>query len=481
MALTQKQIDEENAMVEEIINHGLDGGYADVNHMPVPGSAPKIGKKVKDLGKAVDKVKKKLKKKNWEPDPNISEEDLEVMRKEVLDRIITARVGLLLRHPFFGNMATRLRIKEADKHIPTAAVDGRFLYFNTQFFNALSNKEIEFVIAHEILHMVFDHLTRREDRHPKLYNIACDYKVNNLLVRDRIGEKPKIIECYQDFKYETWTSEEIYDELYENAEKIDIDQLGELLDEHFQWGEGPGNSDDDNKDGGTKGETKTLSEEAKQAIKDEIKEAVMAAAQSAGAGNVPGEIARMIKELTEPKMNWRQILRQQIQSIIKSDYTFMRPNRKGWHTGAILPGMQVEETIDVCISIDMSGSIGDDQAKDFLSEIKGIMEEYKDFKIRVWCFDTKVYNEAVFTSDDADDLANYNVVGGGGTDFMTNWRYMREHNIEPKKLIMFTDGYPFDSWGETEYCDTLFVIHSHSNKELQAPFGTTVHYEEAVA
>ena len=481
MALTQKKINEENAMVEEIIKHGMDGDYADVNHMPVPGSAPKIGKKVKDLGKAVDKVKKDLKKKNWEPDPNISDEDLEVMRKDVLDRIITARVGLLLRHPFFGNMATRLRIKAADKHIPTAAVDGRFLYFNTQFFNALSNKEIEFVIAHEILHMVFDHLTRREDRHPKLYNIACDYKVNNLLVRDRIGEKPKLIECYQDMKYESWTSEEIYDELFENAEKIDIDQLGELLDEHFQWGEGPGNSNDDNKDGSTKGESKALSEEAKQAIKDEIKEAVLAAAQSAGAGNVPGEIARMIKELTEPKMNWRQILRQQIQSIIKSDYTFIRPNRKGWHTGAILPGMQVEETIDICISIDMSGSIGDDQAKDFLSEVKGIMEEYKDFKIRIWCFDTKVYNEAVFTADDADDIANYKVVGGGGTDFMTNWRYMRERNIEPKKLIMFTDGYPFDSWGETEYCDTLFVIHGHADKEMQAPFGTTVHYEEAVA
>ena len=424
-----------------------------------------------------EKTASKLK--NWEPDPNITEEELAVMREKVLDRIITARVGLLLRHPFFGNMATRLRIVSADDKIPTAAVDGRNLYFNTQFFNAMDNKEIEFVIAHEILHMVFDHLTRREDRNPYLYNVACDYIVNNMLVRDRIGHKPKLVECFQDFKYEGWTSEEVYDELYENAEKIDIDQLGEMLDEHFEWGEGPASDGEGNDDGKGKGKGQALSESEKQKIKDEIKEAVMAAAQAAGAGNTPAEITRMIKELTEPKMNWRQLLRQQIQSTIKSDYTFIRPSRKGWQSGAILPGMNFEETIDLCVSIDMSGSIGNDQAKDFLSEVKGIMDEYKDYKITVWCFDTKVYNEKEFTADGGEDLSDYEVIGGGGTDFMCNWTYMKDNGIEPKKLIMFTDGYAWDSWGDPNYCDTLFVIHSHHDKNLEGPFGVTAHYEEA--
>jgi predicted metal-dependent peptidase len=422
-----------------------------------------------------DKTASKLK--NWEPDPNITPEQLEVMQKEVLDRIITARVGLLLRHPFFGNMATRLRITAADEFIPTAAVDGRNLYFNTQFFNAMDNKEIEFVIAHEILHMVFDHLTRREDRNPYLYNVACDYIVNNMLVRDRIGTKPKLVECFQDFKYDGWTSEEVYDELFENAEKIDIDQLGEMLDEHFEWGEGPGSNNDS--EGDTKSESQAMSESEKQRIKDEIKEAMMAAAQSAGAGNTPGEIQRLIKELTEPKMNWRQLLRQQIQSSIKSDYTFIRPSRKGWHTGAILPGMNFEETIDLCVAIDMSGSIGDAQAKDFLSEVKGIMDEYKDYKITVWCFDTKVYNEQEFSADTGDDINEYEVIGGGGTDFMVNWTYMKDQDIQPKKFLMFTDGYAWDSWGDPDYCDTLFVIHSHHDKALEAPFGMTAHYEEA--
>ena len=415
--------------------------------------------------------------KNWQPNPDITEQELDVMRKDVLDRIIIARVGLLLRHPFFGNMATRLRIQCADDWCPTAAVDGRNLYFNTQFFNAMSNKEIEFVIAHEILHCVFDHLGRRDERNPLLYNIAADYKVNNLLVRDRIGEKPSIVDCYQDFKYEEWTSEEIYDELYKEAEKNGeeyLKQLGEMLDEHLDL-ESDG-TEEDNKDG--KGRPKYSKGEMDQ-IKDEIKEAMIQAAQTAGAGNVPGGVQRLIKQLTEPKMNWRELLRQQIQSTIKSDYTFARPSRKGWHTGAILPGMNFQDTIDICVSIDMSGSIGDDQAKDFLSEIKGIMDEYKDYKIKVWCFDTAVYNEEDFTADGGRDLSEYKVLGGGGTDFMVNWTYMKDNDIQPKKFIMFTDGYAWDSWGDSEYCETIFIIHSNHNKNLEGPFGITAHYEEA--
>ena len=420
----------------------------------------------------------------WQPNPDITPEELEEMRVDVFDRIIVARVGLLLRHPFFGNMATRLRIKAADEWLPTAAVDGRNLYFNTQFFNAMSNKVIEFVIAHEILHCVFDHLGRREDRDPILHNIASDYIVNNLLVRDRIGEKPKIVDCYQDFKYDGWTSEEVYDELFKEAEKNGkelIEALGELLDEHL---DAEGDSSDDNDangngpDGNVSKKKPKYSKEDLKKIKDEIKEGMMQAAQAAGAGNTPGEVARMIKELTEPKMNWRELLRQQIQSTIRNDYTFSRPSRKGWHSGAILPGMNYMDTIDIAIALDMSGSIGDDQAKDFLGEIKGIMDQFKDYKIKLWCFDTEVYNEQDFSADGGDDLLDYEIFGGGGTNFDTNWEYMKENDITPKKFIMFTDGYPWGSWGDESYCDTVFLIHSNADKKLQAPFGLTAHYDD---
>jgi len=408
------------------------------------------------------------------------------MRKtgdEILDKIIVARIGLLMRHPFFGNMATRLKIIENNDWVPTAATDGRHLYWNRQFFEQLSTRQIEFVIAHEILHCVFDHLTRREDRDPKVYNIASDYIVNNTLVKERIGEKVDQFPIYQDFKYDGWSSEQVYDDIYKKYDEEELEQLGQLLDEHIDW-EGDGN---DGQSGGKEGEAdnegkggppKYSKEELRQ-IRDEIKESMINAAQTAGAGNVPGNIQRMIKEITEPKMNWRELLRQQIQSTIRNDYTFARPSRKGWHTGAILPGMNFDETIDVCIALDMSGSIGNEQAQDFLGEVKGIMDEYKDYNIKIWCFDTDVYNEQDYSADGGDDLLEYEIHGGGGTDFMANWRYMHENDIQPKKFIMFTDGYPWDSWGEEDYCDTIFVVHSNYDKNLQAPFGVTTHYEAA--
>jgi predicted metal-dependent peptidase len=384
----------------------------------------------------------------------------------IIDKIIVARVGLLLRHPFFGNLATRMGIQEADDWLPTAATDGRNIYFNREFFTPLTVKQVEFVIAHEILHAVFDHMSRREGRDPKIFNIACDYAVNGQIVRDRIGDHNlPDIKIFHDAKYYGWSAEQVYDEIYEKYDEEQLAALGQMLDEHLD------------PEGDQSGKGPKYSKEELKKIRDEMREAVMQAAQAAGAGNVPASIQRMIKELTEPKMNWREILRQQIQSTIKNDYTFMRPNRKGWHMSAILPGTNYEETIDICVSIDMSGSIGDAQAKDFLSEIKGIMEEYKDFKIKVWCFDTEIYNEADFDGYTIDEFMDYEPMGGGGTEFMVNWEYMKEHQIQPKKFIMFTDGYPFGSWGDELYCDTVFII--HGNNTIVPPFGEYAYYEES--
>lgn len=383
----------------------------------------------------------------------------------IIDKIIVARVGLLLRHPFFGNLATRLQIKEASDWLPTAATDGRHIFFNRDFFTPLNSKQVEFVIAHEILHAVFDHMGRNEGRDRKIWNIAADYCVNGQLTKDRIGEVPSDIDIFHDVKYYGWSAEQVYDEIQEKYDNEELDALGQLLDEHVDWGDQDG-----------KGGKPQYSKEDLKKIRDEMREAVMQAAQAAGAGNIPASVARMIKDLTEPKMNWREILRQQIQSTIKNDYTFMRPNRKGWHMSAILPGTNYEETIDICVAIDMSGSIGDEQAKDFLTEIKGIMEEYKDFKIKLWCFDTRVYNEQDFDGYSMDNFIDYEPMGGGGTNFDANWEYMKEHDITPKKFIMFTDGYPWGSWGDENYCDTVFII--HGNDTIVPPWGEFAYYEE---
>jgi predicted metal-dependent peptidase len=397
-------------------------------------------------------------------------------KNKVVDKLITARVGLLLRHPFFGNMATRLQLIDASDWCSTLATDGRRFYYNVGFVDKLTPKQAEFGFAHEVLHNVFDHMGRRNGRDPQLSNIAADFAVNQILKDERIGEVPDWIKIFQDSKYRGMSYEEIYDDIYEKAEKIDISKLGELLDEHLdEEGDGEGGGDEDgDKEGKGKGRPKLSAEEKKQ-IRDEIKEAMVAAAQSAGAGRVPAGVARLIKDFTEPKMDWRQLLRMQIQSIVKSNFSFSRPNRKSQHSGAVLPGLMNEETIDVSIAIDMSGSISDVQAKDFMSEVKGIMEEYKDFKLDIWCFDTEVYNYAKFTGDTADEIMDYEVKGGGGTDFDVNFEFMKEEGIEPKKFIMFTDGYPCGSWGDEHYCDSLFII--HGNETIIPPFGSHAYYK----
>jgi len=398
-------------------------------------------------------------------------------KNKITEKLITARVGLLLRHPFFGNMATRMELIDASEWCPTLATDGRRFYYNNDFVNKLKPKEAEFGFAHEFLHNVFDHMGRRDSIDPQLSNIAADYAVNQILKDERIGEVPSWIKIFQDNKYRGWSYEKIYDDLYENAEKIDISTLGELLDEHLDGegdDEGTGQGKDADKEGKGKGPSK-LTEAEKKAIRDEIKEAMVAAAQSAGAGRLPEGIRRMISDFTEPKMDWRQILRMNIQSILKSNFSFSRPNRKSQHSGAVLPGMTNDETIDVSIAIDMSGSISDTMAKDFLSEVKGIMDEYVDFKLDLWCFDTEVYNYQQFTGDNADEILEYHPKGGGGTDFDVNYTFMKEQGIEPKRFIMFTDGYPCGSWGDAEYCEALFVV--HGDETIIAPFGQTAYYK----
>ena len=399
-------------------------------------------------------------------------------KNDAIEKLITARVGLLLRQPFFGNLATRLQLVDASEWCPTAATDGRNFYYNIDFVKKLSAKQCEFLFGHETLHNVFDHLTRRVDRDPRFFNYACDFAVNQILVDERIGEKIDQVQICLDSKYRGKSAEEIYDDLMKNVKFVDADeflkQLGELLDDHMDWDEEGDPRDGEGGEKDSNGAPKYSKEELKK-IRDELKEAMVAAAQAAGAGRVPVGVQRLLKDLTEPKMDWRQLLRMNIQSIIRSNYSFMRPSRKGWHIGAVLPGMLNDETIDICIGIDMSGSIGDAQAKDFLSEVKGIMDEYVDYNIQLWCFDTEVYNYAKFSADNGQDLDSYEIKGGGGTDFDCNYNFMKDQGIEPKKFVMFTDGYPCGSWGDEDYCDTLFII--HGSEDIKSPFGQYAHYK----
>ena len=393
---------------------------------------------------------------------------------QVREKIVGARIALLLKAPFFGNLATRLKVVNADDWCPTAATDGRNLYYNTEFLKKMPAKQLEFLIGHEVLHLVYDHMGRAGDRDKRLFNVAADYCVNQDLLDQRIGDKIPV--GLYDPKYRSWSAEEVYDDLYKNAEKISIEDLEEmLLDEHLD-GDDSDNGDGEGEEKEGKGSSRPrLTAEEKKAIKDEIKEAVISAAQTVGAGQLPNGVRRLIKDLTEPQLNWRELLQQQIQSTIRADYSWTRPSRRGWHIDAVLPGNDLEKEIDICVAIDASGSMSDEMLKDILSEVKGIMQSYNSFKLHLWSFDTEVYNAKTFTAENIDEIMDWEIGGGGGTMFEANWQYMLDNDIAPKKFVMFTDGYPGDGWGDENYCDTLFVIHGSTT--IQAPFGITAYYD----
>jgi predicted metal-dependent peptidase len=407
----------------------------------------------------------------------VKEEDLQAR-----EALTTARVKMLLKTSWFGTMATRLPLVNADAWLPTAATDGKYFYYNSKFINMLKPGELIFLFGHEVLHNVYEHLGRsKQNKHnPTLANIAADYCVNRDLKENRIGTFITTVPALYDYKYDGMSMEEVYDSLYENADKIDLEDLvNKLLDEHLdgEEGEGGGKPEEDANGNLVSKSRPKYTKEQKQEIRDQIKESLLQSAAGSGAGEIPAGVKRIIKDLTEPKMPWQELLNMSIQSTQKGDYSFMARSKKGYFSDVALPGQTPEDTIDIALALDMSGSISDTMGKEMLSEVRGIMEQFTDFRVKVWCFDTQCYNYQEFTPQNIDEFENYAITGGGGTDFDANWKFMKENEIQPERFIMFTDGYPWDSWGDPDYCDTVFII--HGNQDIKPPFGNYAYYDEA--
>ena len=189
------------------------------------------------------------------------------------EKIITARISLLLKKPFFGNMATRLILKESDV-IPTAAVDGKHLWYNKKFIDQLNLKQTEFLLAHEVMHVAFEHMLRRGDRNPQGWNVACDYAVNQILVDEGIGEAPKGDNApLLNVQYSNLSAEQIYEKL------SDMQKQQKTLDVHIDLDNGEASIKD--KDGN---EVKvkvgdSMSKADQDALRDEIKNSLLQSAK----------------------------------------------------------------------------------------------------------------------------------------------------------------------------------------------------------
>jgi predicted metal-dependent peptidase len=382
---------------------------------------------------------------------------------------------MLMTQDFWGKLATRMKLINADEWCNTLATDGRNFYYNSAFVLSLKTVDkVVFGFAHEVLHCVYDHIARTGNRNKQVSNIAQDYVINADLVHHRIGTKIDEVDIIYDQKYYGWAWEDVYDELMQNCKPITLEELAEmLLDDHLEEGQ-EGNGEKD----GVSRKRPVISKEERDKIKDEFREAILQAAQGAKAGSLPSGVERMVQNLTAPKMDWRSLITMKIPSLAKNDYSYQRPNKKYQYSGIVMPGLQREEAIDVCIAIDTSGSISQIQLEEVLSEVVGLMDMYAEFTLRIWQFDTAVYGYETFTKDTAGDMMEYQIKGGGGTSFQANWNFMKDEGIEPKLFIMFTDGESYDGWGEQDYQDDmLWIINNKYNKNIEPPYGAWAYYE----
>ena len=400
---------------------------------------------------------------------------------DVVTKIKKARLSLLFNNPFFGTLVMQLPLQENNEWCDTAAVDGRYIYWNRKFFEGPSLDETIFVLAHEVMHVVYDHFGRRSHRDPGYWNMAGDYVINAMLMNEKIGAMPtKPVQVKDgegntsqrvglyDKRYEGWTSEAVYDDLQKRQVKKQM-----TLDMHIEMGKDAQSGEGKKSNQGIPIE---VDEETLKRIKEELKTKVLQAAQ-ASQGKLPAGIARLIDQLVEAKINWRDYIQQSIQSQLTSDYAWHRPNRRHMSSDVIFPSLIKEDTIDVEITIDQSGSINEEMARDFLSEVHGITQQYNNFSIGVSTFDTKLYNRQVFNSENIDELLDYKPQGGGGTDFNAFWNYYKKHNIQPRLLIVFTD-LECDNHGPRDYCDqVIWVVNNPYNKKILPDFGTWVRYE----
>ncbi len=326
-----------------------------------------------------------------------------------------------------------------------------------------------------------DHIYRRGHRNKDLWNIAVDLQVNYTLIHTKndkgetLGKKianvPPVVDIIYDPAYtDEFSSEEIYALLERDVTKIKIKiPLDMHLDPEGSGGEGEKENDKD-------GPPRYSAEEIEQ-IRDNIRATLIEAAQQPNVdpGKLPAGIRRMLNRLLEPKIDWRQMLDNVIRSSIKYDHTYLRLSRRYFTTGFILPGQEVLDKVVVTAFLDGSGSTTQAMVTDFLSECKGIIESFPDFELTIGTFDTQVYEVRTYTPDNADEIDHYPFTGGGGTMPSCCWEYMKKHDIVPQRLLIFTDGHVGTDWGEKDYCETLFII--HSNPTIKAPFGKVCYFE----
>ena len=430
---------------------------------------------------------------------------------EALKALERARAALVLSHPFFGSLALRLR-PVCDESCPGLWVDGRTLGCNPAYACAASDKALLSALAHEVLHVALGHHVRRAGRDERLWNRACDYAVNHLLLESGFSLPEGAL--YRP-EYADRSADEIYGWLavLQDGESHRAHVLSEEGEESA-FVEGDGGSDGLGGEQGVENEASSAApksgEEVKGALQErggsasdrkqgrerdaerndcgEVRdhpllrdgrgdaarekaeqEADMALTQAfqeaLRMGDMPAGLARFVRSRLYPSMDWREQLSRFIELCSDNDYSWSQPDRRYVHAGLYLPSRREMRLPPVALAVDASGSVDAALLSRFCTELSGILEAF-DTTLLVFWHDMTVTGRAVYERQDLPVTPLPS--GGGGTDYRPVAEALEETGVTPACLLWFTD-MECDRFPEQMPCPVLWVC--PSEPKIRPPFG----------
>lgn len=351
---------------------------------------------------------------------------------------------MLLKHVFFATPLLGSPMS-AREDIPTMATDSVSIYYNVMFIAELSLDELMFVLAHEVMHIILKHAFRRGNRHPRMWNVACDFVINRILMESGCGKMPtgKNAGLY-DKKWDGMSEEQIYDKLMQEEEKKQKNRKGyEVGDDYDMGGTGedildlPGDMTPDE------------IEKVKRGIDQKV---AQAASMARLAGKLPGELEKLIENMLNPVVPWQDLLRDYMTRVVKEDESWSRRNRRYWNV--YLPDRHNERMAGLTIIGDTSGSIGPEDYARIATEIKAIIEDVNPEFIRVMWADTRTAGVQMMDPSDFTGPKALKPKGGGGTDMRVPLKDAVEY--DPPVVVLITDGYT--PWPDHEPPYPLIVV-----------------------
>jgi len=327
-----------------------------------------------------------------------------------------AKIDLMTKSVFLSTICLSLKHEFTDK-LPTAGTNGISILYNPEFLEKLSPQERTGLLAHEVWHVAFNHLTRLGDKDKILWNKAGDYVINYMLEQSGMTiPRGGLL----DPRFANMSTEEVY-----NIIKEEEPEGGPGGDFESDLLEPPPGLDE----GG-------VSDKITDMI---VKAQLQSKIANKDKGEIPGEIARAIDDLINPKLPWYEILQRFMSDLAKDDYSWSRPNKR-FFPNFYLPSQHSYTIGEIVVAIDTSGSVEQHELTEMLTEIESIRDTFKPAKLTVIDCDAEIHN--IFHIEKYDNITELEFHGHGGTDFQPVIDHCNSCN--PEVLIYFTDLYADD-------------------------------------